>query len=65
MVVQKQEAEASVQAEKSQAIASDAQRDLDEALPALEAALTSLKSLNRNDVIEVSIDVLSSITYSN
>lgn len=42
-----------MQAEKSRAIAEDAQRDLDEALPALEAALTSLKSLNKNDVIEV------------
>ena len=54
VVVQKQEAEATVQAEKAGAIAADAQRDLDEALPALEAALASLKSLNKNDVIEVS-----------
>ncbi|XP_077969677.1 dynein axonemal heavy chain 1-like isoform X2 [Styela clava] len=53
VVVQKQEAEASVQAEKAQGIAESAQRDLDEALPALEAALASLKSLNKNDVIEV------------
>ncbi|XP_078481026.1 dynein axonemal heavy chain 1-like isoform X3 [Ciona intestinalis] len=53
VVVQKQETEAMAQAETSQAIAEDAQRDLDEALPALEAALASLKSLNKNDVTEV------------
>jgi len=53
VVVQKQETEATIQAEKAGAIAADAQRDLDEALPALEAALASLKSLNKNDVIEV------------
>ena len=42
------------QAEKTQAITDDAQRDLDEALPMLDAALASLKSLNKNDVVEVS-----------
>ena len=47
------EAKASDKAELAQAIADDEQRDLDEALPALEAALTSLKSLNKNDVTEV------------
>lgn len=34
-VVQKEEKEANVKAEETQAIADDAQRDLDEALPAL------------------------------
>lgn len=34
-------------------MAADAQRDLDEALPALEAATASLKNLSRNDVVEV------------
>ena len=34
-------------------MADDAQRDLDEALPALEAATASLKNLSRNDVVEV------------
>jgi dynein heavy chain len=29
------------------------QADLDKALPALDAALTSLKNLTRNDVVEV------------
>ena len=38
---------------RAQKIAEDAQRDLDEALPALEAATSSLKSLNTNDVVEV------------
>jgi len=52
-VVKLQEKEAVEQAEKSQAIAADAQRDLDEALPALEAAVASLKSLNKGDVTEI------------
>ncbi len=34
-------------------MADDAQRDLDEALPALDAALTSLKLLNKGDITEV------------
>ena len=34
-VVQKEEAEANIKAEKTQAITEDAQRDLDEALPML------------------------------
>uniref|UniRef100_A0A3Q3STI9 Dynein, axonemal, heavy chain 1 n=1 Tax=Mastacembelus armatus TaxID=205130 RepID=A0A3Q3STI9_9TELE len=51
--VQEEEAKASEKASFAGAIAADAQRDLDEALPALDAALTSLKSLNKNDVTEV------------
>ena len=38
-VVKEDEAVAKVKAEETQAIADDAQRDLDEALPALEAAI--------------------------
>lgn len=60
-IVQKEEKEATVKAEKTQTIADDAQRDLDEALPMLDAALASLKSLNKNDVVEVrekGLDVL-------
>ncbi|XP_030634236.1 dynein heavy chain 1, axonemal [Chanos chanos] len=53
VAVQAEEAKASEKARVAQAIADDAQKDLDEALPALDAALTSLKSLNKNDVIEV------------
>ncbi|XP_066927305.1 dynein axonemal heavy chain 1-like isoform X2 [Clytia hemisphaerica] len=52
-VVQKEEQGAVKKAQETQAIADDAQRDLNEAIPALEAALASLKSLNRNDVVEV------------
>jgi dynein heavy chain len=51
--VGKEEEEASNKAKEAKAIADDAQRDLDEALPALEAALSSLKSLNKNDITEV------------
>ena len=53
VIVQKEEKEATAKAEKTQAIADDAQRDLDEALPMLDAALASLKSLNKGDVVEV------------
>lgn len=31
----------------------DAQKDLDAALPALDAAVASLKNLSRNDIVEV------------
>ena len=51
--VQAEEAKALEKARVAGAIAEDAQKDLDEALPALDAALTSLKSLNKNDVTEV------------
>ncbi|XP_076846923.1 dynein axonemal heavy chain 1 isoform X2 [Brachyhypopomus gauderio] len=53
VAVRTEEAKASEKARVAGAIAADAQKDLDEALPALDAALTSLKSLNKNDVIEV------------
>ena len=52
-VVTQQEADANVQADKAKAIAEDAQRDLDAALPALEKAVESLKNLSRNDIVEV------------
>ncbi|KAF5829736.1 dynein heavy chain and region D6 of dynein motor-domain-containing protein [Dunaliella salina] len=51
--VEQQEKEANVQAANAKEIADDAQRDLDEALPALDAAVASLKNLSRNDVVEV------------
>lgn len=54
--VQAEETKALEKASFAGAIAADAQRDLDEALPALDAALASLKSLNKNDVVEVSFD---------
>lgn len=37
----------------SQGIADEAERDLAEALPALDAALKSLDALNKNDIVEV------------
>ncbi|KAJ3125137.1 Dynein heavy chain 1, axonemal [Nowakowskiella sp. JEL0407] len=52
-IVVKEELQASKKAEETKAIAEDAKRDLDEALPALDAAVESLNSLSKNDVIEV------------
>ncbi|XP_036957739.1 dynein heavy chain 1, axonemal isoform X2 [Acanthopagrus latus] len=51
--VQAEEAKASGRARFVGAIAADTQRDLGEALPALDAALASLKSLHKNNVTEV------------
>nr|XP_013047409.2 dynein axonemal heavy chain 1 isoform X1 [Anser cygnoides]XP_047928500.1 dynein axonemal heavy chain 1 isoform X1 [Anser cygnoides]XP_047928502.1 dynein axonemal heavy chain 1 isoform X1 [Anser cygnoides]XP_047928506.1 dynein axonemal heavy chain 1 isoform X1 [Anser cygnoides] len=51
--VQAEEMKAKEKAQKAQAIADDAQKDLAEALPALDAALASLRKLNKNDVTEV------------
>lgn len=51
--MQAEEIKANDKARKAQAIADDAQKDLDEALPALDAALASLRNLNKNDVTEV------------
>ncbi|KAL1764434.1 dynein heavy chain 1, axonemal, partial [Sigmodon hispidus] len=48
--VQAEEIKANEKASKAQAIADYAQKDLDEALPALDAALASLRNLNKNDV---------------
>ncbi|CAM5167067.1 unnamed protein product, partial [Natator depressus] len=50
--VQAEEMKAKVKAQTAQAIADDAQKDLAEALPALDAALASLRNLNKNDVTE-------------
>nr|XP_006813236.1 PREDICTED: dynein heavy chain 6, axonemal [Saccoglossus kowalevskii] len=52
-VVMEDEAVARVKAEETQAIADDAQRDLDEALPALEAANKALDALDKNDISEI------------
>ena len=52
-VVTKQEEDANLQAAEAKAIADDAQADLDKALPALDAAVASLKALSRNDIVEV------------
>jgi dynein heavy chain len=41
------------QADEANAIKADAQKDLDEALPALAAAMEALNSLNKNDITEM------------
>ena len=51
--VLKEELESSKKADETKTIAEDAKRDLDEALPALDAAVESLNSLSKNDIIEV------------
>ena len=40
-------------AEQIQAVADDAKADLEEAMPALNAAVDSLKALNKNDITEI------------
>ncbi|KAL3884515.1 hypothetical protein ACJMK2_024650, partial [Sinanodonta woodiana] len=54
-VVMEDEAMAKSKAEETQSIADDAQRDLDEALPALEAAVKALDSLDKNDIAEIRV----------
>ncbi|CAM9198604.1 unnamed protein product, partial [Discosporangium mesarthrocarpum] len=51
--VEVQEAEAQEKAAATKAIADDAQRDLDEALPALDVAVACLKDLKKSDIDEV------------
>lgn len=52
-LVTEQEAEANDQAAKAKVIKDDAEADLAKALPALDAALESLKNLSRADIVEV------------
>merc|ERR1719355_450379 len=49
------ESDASAQAESAGAIKADAQRDLDEALPALDVATKALKSLKLANIQEVKV----------
>merc|ERR1719271_2267898 len=53
--VAKEEAEAQVKASETQAIKDDAQRDLDEALPALDVAVQCLKKLKADHIREVKV----------
>ena len=53
VVVGKEEKDATEKAAATKAIADDAQRDLDEALPALDAAVASLKLLKKDDITEI------------
>eukprot|EP00403_Amphidinium_massartii_P005819 CAMPEP_0178381688 /NCGR_PEP_ID=MMETSP0689_2-20121128/6115_1 /TAXON_ID=160604 /ORGANISM="Amphidinium massartii, Strain CS-259" /LENGTH=1395 /DNA_ID=CAMNT_0020001885 /DNA_START=8 /DNA_END=4194 /DNA_ORIENTATION=- len=52
---QKVEAEAKAQADSASAIKEDAQRDLDEALPALEVANKALKALKLSSIQEIRV----------
>lgn len=52
-VVEKEEQIANKKAADTKAIADDAQRDLDEALPALDAAVQCLNKLKKSDIDEV------------
>ena len=51
--VQADEAVVKKQADETAAIQADAQKDLDRALPALEAAVQSLKGLDKKDITEM------------
>lgn len=51
--VAKEENQAAAKARECKTIKNSAQKDLDEALPALDEALASLKLLNKNDIVEV------------
>ncbi|RZF48033.1 hypothetical protein LSTR_LSTR002099 [Laodelphax striatellus] len=54
-VVTEEEAVVKEKAAETQALADDAQRDLDMALPAMEAASKALESLNKNDINELRV----------
>jgi len=55
IVVSEDETLAKVKADDTQAIADDAQRDLDEALPALNVANEALSSLDKADISEIKV----------
>jgi hypothetical protein len=54
-VVAAEEQEVGVMQQRTQAMAEEAKADLAEALPALQAAIDSLKALNKNDITEVGV----------
>ncbi|KAJ9505503.1 hypothetical protein QJQ45_023787, partial [Haematococcus lacustris] len=51
--VQEEEAEVKVKQVETQLLKDDAQKDLEEVLPALEAAEKALASLNKSDIVEI------------
>lgn len=52
-----EEKEIGVMQQHTQAMAQEAKADLAEAMPALQAAIDSLKALNKNDIVEVCVFV--------
>ncbi|KAJ3111626.1 Dynein heavy chain 6, axonemal [Phlyctochytrium bullatum] len=54
-VVSEEEAVVREQAKSTEAIAAEAQKDLDEALPALQAAYKSLETLDKKDIAELKV----------
>ncbi|CAI8029533.1 Dynein heavy chain 6, axonemal [Geodia barretti] len=54
-VVVQEEAVANKKAEETKAIADDAQKDLDQALPALQAANKALDALDKSDIAEIRV----------
>eukprot|EP00929_Paragymnodinium_shiwhaense_P038462 TRINITY_DN20312_c0_g2_i4.p1 TRINITY_DN20312_c0_g2~~TRINITY_DN20312_c0_g2_i4.p1 ORF type:complete len:4213 (-),score=1296.02 TRINITY_DN20312_c0_g2_i4:279-12917(-) len=52
-IVGKEEATCSQQAEEARVMKEDCQADLDQAIPALNAALDALKTLKKGDIVEV------------
>lgn len=57
VVVAAEEKEIGIMQQHTQAIAEEAKAELAEAMPALQAAIDSLKALNKNDIVEVEITV--------
>eukprot|EP00210_Caulerpa_lentillifera_P003766 g3598.t1 len=53
LIVHSEEQEVKAMQETTQQIADEAKADLEEAMPALEAAVNSLKALNKNDIVEI------------
>lgn len=51
--VSKEESEVKMKAAQTQALADEAKADLDQALPALNAAVDSLSALNKGDIVEI------------
>lgn len=52
-VVSREESEVKTKAAHTQALADEAKADLDQALPALNAAVDSLNALNKGDIVEI------------
>ena len=48
-----EKAQAKALAAETEAIAASAKADLEEAMPALDAAVESLNALNKNDIVEI------------